>query len=97
MERDALLTYPNCKEIFKIHTNARAFQLGAIVSHKDKPVAFYSRKITDAHQRSTVMEIEILNIVETLKEFRTILLGQKFIIYTYHKNLTCRNLILIEY
>ena len=28
--------------------------------------------------------------VETLKDFRTILLGQKLCIYTYHKNLTCK-------
>ena len=32
----------------------------------------------------------LLSIFETLKEFRTILLGQKLRIYTYHKNLTCR-------
>ena len=31
-----------------------------------------------------------MNIVETLKEFCTILLGQKLKIYTDHKNLTCK-------
>ena len=33
----------------------------------------------------------LIIIVKTLKEFRTILLGQKIIIYTYHLNLTCKN------
>ena len=30
-------------------------------------------------------------MVETLKYFRTILIGQKLRIYTDHKNLTCKN------
>ena len=31
-------------------------------------------------------------IIETLKYFRTILLGQKLIIYTDNKKITCKNL-----
>ena len=36
------------------------------------------------------MEIELIIIIETLKEFRTILLGHKLLIYTDHKNLMCK-------
>ena len=35
-------------------------------------------------------EREILSIVETIKEFRTILIGQKLRIYNNNKNLTCK-------
>ena len=90
MARDTLLTYPNFNEAFKIHTNASAFQLGEVIRLKGKTIAFYSRKLTDAQQRYTVTEIELPNIVETLKDFRTILLGQKLRIYTDSKNLTCK-------
>ena len=36
------------------------------------------------------MEREIISIVETLKEFRKILLGCKLRIYTDHKNISCK-------
>ena len=91
--REVLLSYPNFNEEFVIHADASQTQLGGIISQKGKPVAFYSRKLSDAQTRYTTGERELLSIVETLKEFRTILLGQRIKIYTDHKNLTCKNII----
>ena len=48
-------------------------------------VAFFSRKLNPAQRRYTTTERELLAIVETLKEFRTILLGHKILVYTNHK------------
>ncbi len=39
-------------------------------------------------QKYSVTEIELLAIVETLKEFKGILQGQNIMVYTDHKNLT---------
>ena len=90
MARDTLLTYPYFNETFKIYTDSSAFQLGAVIIQKGKPITFYSIKITGSQQRYTVTDRELLSVVETLKEFRTILLGQKLRIYTDHKNLMCK-------
>ena len=46
--RDTLLTYPDFNEAFKTHTNASAFQLGAVISQKVKLIPFYSIKLTCA-------------------------------------------------
>ena len=46
-----LLTYPNFNETFKI------------ISHKDKPIPFYSIKPTYSQQQYTVTERELLSIV----------------------------------
>ena len=67
MARDTLLTYPDSNENFKIHTNASEFKVGAVILQKGNPIAFYSKKRTEAHQRYTVTERELLCIIETMK------------------------------
>ena len=79
---DPLLNYPDFNETFKICNDAIAFQLRAVVHQKVKLIAFYSRKLTDAQKMYTVIQRELLSILESLKYFGTILLGQKLIIYT---------------
>ena len=91
VSRETLLSFPNFEETFDIHTDASDTQLGAVISQGGKPIAFYSRKLADAQKRYTTTERELLSIVETLKEFRNILFGQKIRIFTDHQNLTYKN------
>jgi len=88
---ETLLVYPDFNEEFVIHTDASHKQLGAVISQNGKPIAFFSRKLNPAQTRYTTTERELLAIVETLKEFKNILLGHKVKIYTDHKNLTWKN------
>jgi hypothetical protein len=88
MSREVLLVYPDFNKPFVIHTDASKVQLGAVISQNGRPIAFYSRKLNPAQTRYTVTELELLSIIETLKEFRNILLGQRIQVYTDHLNLT---------
>ena len=87
MAKETILNYPKFDQCFDIHTDASDRQLGAVISQDGKPLAFYSRKLSSAQRNYTTTEQELLSIVETLKEFRNILLGQKIKVFTDHKNL----------
>src|SRR5688572_7892770 len=82
--RETFLAYTNFSEPFDIHTDASLYQLGACISQNGKPIAFYSQKLNPAQTRYTITERELLSIVEILKEFRNILLGQQIRVHTDH-------------
>jgi len=60
---------------------------GGVITQQNRPIAFFSRKLSETQQKYSVTEIEILAIVETLKEFKGILWGQLIKVYRDHKYL----------
>ena len=86
--KETVLAYPDFSKPFKIYTNASSMQLGAVITQDNRPIAFFSRKLSEMQQKYSVTEIELLAIVETLKEFKGMLWGQDIKVYTDHKNLT---------
>jgi RNase H-like domain found in reverse transcriptase len=72
---DVLLQYPDPNTAFSIHPDASDVQLGSVIKQNKRPVAYYSRKLTSTQQRYTTIEKEILSVVETLRTFRSFLLG----------------------
>ena len=91
VSREVMLAFPDFSKEFIVHTDASKYQLGSVISQNNKPIAFYSRKLSDTQTRYTTAERELLSIVETFKEFRNILLGQIITVYTDHRNLTYTN------
>jgi hypothetical protein len=92
MSRETLLSFPDFSKPFHIYADASDYQLGSTIMQDGKPLAFYSRKLNSAQRNYTTGEQELLSIVETLKEFKNILLGQRIIVHTDHKNLLYKNL-----
>jgi hypothetical protein len=91
MAAEMMLTYPNFDEPFVVHTDASNKQIGGVITQNNKPLGFFSKKLTEVQKRYPVTEQELLAITETLKYFRHMLLGHRILIKTDHKNLVHPN------
>jgi hypothetical protein len=86
--KETVLAYLDFLKPFEIYTDTSSTQLGAVITQDNRPIAFFSRKLSKMQQKYNVTEIELLTRVETLKEFKGMLWGQDIKVYTDHKNLT---------
>ena len=86
--RETLLAYLYFNKLFNKHTEASNLQLWAVISQNNKSITFYSHKLNPAQTHYTKIEKELFTIVQTLKDFKNILLSQQLCVYTDHKNIS---------
>jgi hypothetical protein len=74
--KDVVLANLDYSKVFEIYTDASSKQLGAVITQDIRPFVFFSWKLSDMQHKYNVAKIELLNIVETLTEFKGMLWGQ---------------------
>jgi hypothetical protein len=65
--KDVGLAYLDYSKVFEIYTDASSKQLGAVTTQDqdNRPIAFFSQKLSNMQPKCSVTEIELLAIVET--------------------------------
>jgi hypothetical protein len=74
--KEVVLAYPDFAKPFDIYTDASTKQLGAVITQDNRPIAFFSWKLSGAQSKYTVTKLELPVIVEKLKEFKGMLWGR---------------------
>ena len=87
VSREAILACSNFNEKFVMSTDAITRQLGAVITQNNMPAASCRKKLTVIQQKETVTDLESMSTAMTLREFRSILLGQDKLKCINHNNL----------
>ena len=82
-----LIIYTDWKLSFTVHTDASDKQLSSVISNNNKPIDFFSMKLSKPWRNYTMTEKELLAILEFLKQFQVIIFGYEINLFSDHKNL----------
>lgn len=78
MAQDCLIAYPNYNKHFQIYIDTSSYQMRIYIVQDNKPVAFWSFKVTYVQLKYTVGDKVLLSIIMVLTESCTMLLGAEF-------------------
>jgi hypothetical protein len=73
--KDVVLAYPDYSKVFEIYTDASSKQSGAVNTQDNRPITFFSQKLSNTQHKYSVTKVELLAIVETLNELEGMLWG----------------------
>lgn len=86
-----ILLLPDPELPYVVHTDASGFATGAVLQQDQgkglQPIAFLSKKMSDAETRYPVHEQELLSIISALQTWAHYLSGARFRVLTDHKSL----------
>ena len=84
---ETLLSYPDWKITFTVHTNDSNKHLVAVILQNNKPIVLLSRKLNNIHYNYAMTKKELLEVVECIKKFHGITFGYAINVFCDHKNL----------
>nr|GEW57214.1 reverse transcriptase domain-containing protein [Tanacetum cinerariifolium] len=86
-----ILIAPNWDQPFELMCDARDFAVGAVLGQRVekhfRPIHYASKTVTQAETNYTTTEKEMLALVYAFEKFRSYLIMNKNIVYTYHSPL----------
>lgn len=87
LTKPTTLAYPDYQQTFTVTVDASKHGCGAVLSQKEKPIAFASKSFSIADSKKATIEQELIAIHWAIKHFRHYLYGVHFIVKSDHKPL----------
>ena len=82
-----VLVLPDFNKTFELECDVSGVGIGAILSQEEKPIAFFSEKLSEARQKWSTYQQELYVVFRALKTWEVYLLPKEFIVYTDHQSL----------
>ncbi len=67
--KEVVMVYPDFTKAFEIYTDVSTMQVGVVITQDNRPITFFSRKLSKMQTKYSVTKIKLLAIVETVNEF----------------------------
>eukprot|EP00253_Pinus_taeda_P024515 PITA_24515 len=77
-----VVTLPNFDKISQVVTNASGIEIGVVLSHEQRPIAYFSEKMNEAKWKYSSYDKELYAIVRSLNKWRHYLFPKEFVLYS---------------